>query len=80
MDKERKVIVEKTIQRILEKLLVGVTGKVEKRTMDDEKTSRSKLGGMGMMGKWIEVGTQLGIKVMLTISFPLGAYWKGRDA
>jgi hypothetical protein len=31
----------------------------------DEVISQSKLRGMGMMGKWMEVGTQLGIGIKL---------------
>jgi len=31
----------------------------------DEIINRSKLGGMGMMGLWMEVGAQLGIGVIL---------------
>jgi hypothetical protein len=55
---------EKTISQILKKLLVGVVGKKERGrwTKKGEGTSRSKLGGMGMMGKWMEARAQLGVK------------------
>lgn len=46
----------------------------------DEGTDQSKLGGMGMMGGWMEDGAHLGIGVKLTISFPLCACYKGRNA
>ncbi len=43
---------------------------------EGEGTSRDKLGGMRMMGGWIEVESHLGIGKSLhngTIGFPLGA-------
>jgi hypothetical protein len=33
----------------------------------DEVISQSKLGGMGMMGGWMEVGAQPGIRINLII-------------
>ncbi len=33
----------------------------------DEVISRNKLRGMGIMGKWMEVGAQLGIGIKLII-------------
>ncbi len=42
--------------------------------IEDEGTSWSKLGGMGMISGWMEVGTQLGIGVKLTIGFPLNVW------
>ncbi len=38
-----------------------------------ERIGRSKLKRMGMMGKWMEVGTHLGIGVKLTFGSPLDA-------
>jgi hypothetical protein len=38
-----------------------------------EGIGRSKLKRMGMMGKWMEVGTHLGIRVKLTFGSPLYA-------
>jgi hypothetical protein len=42
---------------------------------EGEKTSWGKLGGMGMMGRWMEVRAHMGIRVKLRASFPLDAYW-----
>jgi hypothetical protein len=39
---------------------------------EDEGIGQSKLKGMGMMVKWMETRTQLGIKVKLITGFPLG--------
>jgi hypothetical protein len=41
---------------------------------EDEKTGWSKLRRMGMMGRWMEAGTQLGIRVKPTSGFTLGVY------
>jgi hypothetical protein len=49
------------------------------RLGEDEGIGQSKLRAMGMMGKWMEVGTKLGIGVKQPISFPLGACWEGSD-
>jgi hypothetical protein len=44
------------------------------RPREDERTSNSKLGRIGMMGKWMEPKAQLGKGVKLITSFPLGAF------
>jgi hypothetical protein len=49
-------------------------GKGANRPRKDEKTSQNKLRRMGMMGGWMEDGTQLGIRVKLIISSPSRAY------
>ncbi len=46
----------------------------------NEGTNQSKLGGIGMMGKWMEVGAQLGIGVKLTINFPSNVCYESWDA
>jgi len=46
------------------------------RLRKDERTSKNKLKGMGMMGGW-ETKAQLAIGVNLTTSFPLNVYWEG---
>jgi hypothetical protein len=43
----------------------------------DEGIGQSKLGGMGMMGGWTEVGAQLAIGLKLITNSPLGAFWEG---
>ncbi len=35
---------------------------------------------MEMMYKWMEAGTELGIKVNQPTNFPSSAYWEGLDA
>jgi hypothetical protein len=42
-----------------------------------EGTSQGKLGGMAMMGGWMEGGAHLGIGVKLITNFPSSAYWDG---
>ncbi len=44
-----------------------------------EGTGQGKLGWMGMMGKWIEVGAHLGIMEKLTSNSPSSACWDGWD-
>jgi hypothetical protein len=44
---------------------------------EGEGISQSKLERMGMMGKWMEAETHLGIGVKLIVGSPLGAYWDG---
>jgi hypothetical protein len=43
------------------------------RPKKGEGIGRGKLGGMGMMGEWMEVGTYMGIGAKLTTSFPSNA-------
>ncbi len=47
------------------------------RLRKDERTSKNKLKGMGMMGGWRETKAQLAIGVNLTTSFPLNVYLEG---
>ncbi len=45
---------------------MGVASEAKKgahKSREDERIGQSKLRGMGMMGKWMEVGTELGIEV-----------------
>ncbi len=51
-------------------------GKGANRPRKDEGTSHSKLRRMGTMGEWMEAKTQLGIRVKLITSSPLGACWE----
>jgi hypothetical protein len=55
-------------------------GKKADRPKEGEGTSQGKLGGMGMMGGWIEVGTHLNKGEKLTSRSPLGAYWDDWDS
>ncbi len=52
-------------------------GKKAKGPKEGEEIGRDKLGGMGMMGIWMEVGVYLGIGVKLCTGFPSGACWEG---
>jgi hypothetical protein len=42
-----------------------------------EGIGQGKLGGIGMMGGWMEAGAHPSIGVKLIISFPSSAYSKG---
>jgi hypothetical protein len=44
---------------------------------EGEGTDRGKLGGMGMMGGWIEARAHLGIREELIFGSPSGAYYDG---
>ncbi len=44
---------------------------------EDERIGQSELKRMGMMGKWIEVGMELGIKVKQTTSSSSSVWWEG---
>jgi hypothetical protein len=62
---------------------MGVASKTKKGANGPRKgegISQGKQKGMEMMGKWMEVGTHLGIKVKLTVGFPSSACWDGWDA
>ncbi len=58
--------------------ILGGCGKQSEKGADkpkkDERIGWSKLRRMGMMGKWMEAKTQLGIGVKLTIGSPLSVY------
>jgi hypothetical protein len=47
-------------------------GKGVNKPIEGEGTGRGKLRGMGMIGRWMEVGAHLGIKIKLTIGSPSG--------
>lgn len=54
-----------------------VKQKKDHKPRENEGISQSRLEGMGMMGRWIEVGAQLCIIVKLTTISPLGACEEG---
>ncbi len=47
------------------------------RPRKGEGTGQGKLGGMGMMGGWMEARTHLSIGVKLITGSPSDAYWDG---
>ncbi len=71
------MVTEKRIaQQIREKFLVFMASEMERdKPKKGEGTGQGKLGGMGMIGKWIEVGAHLGIGEILIVDSPLSACW-----
>ncbi len=74
-DEESEVVEVRTVWWILKKFLMGgkQTRKKANKPWENEGIGWSRLKGMGIMARWIEVGAHLGIGVKMITSSPLGA-------